>query len=299
MAVARCYIRASSRKQKDSPIVQRELGEKTCAGLEVDSVEWYEEKLGTSGRTSKFRDRPEGKRLLLEAQHGDYVVVYKLDRLGRTIGDIHSTIDSLTRKGVRIIPQDFFGGSAIDTETIQGKVFLAFFAMMAEIENDLRRDRIISSIESRKERGIYVPSFTGFWKKVIRRDGQRVCVWNTEQLDIVVEIAKRLGRGEKVAAICRDFRRREIKDFDGRPWGETAMTHKPYHYFRTRVQQLHRYCLQGKLPFPYNDIVNAIPKTARFKPEPRKYNYKPKPTGRENWTPEQYEKLLEELGIEV
>ncbi len=76
--------RASTRKQQASPTVQAELIRQHCATVQLPEPTILDEPLGTSGRSTDFRHRPQGRWLLLHAQPGDVLVVTKLDRLGRT-----------------------------------------------------------------------------------------------------------------------------------------------------------------------------------------------------------------------
>ena len=95
--------RASTRKQQASPEVQAEMIRKHCAAVQLPEPTILDEPLGTSGRSTDFRHRPQGRWLLLHAQPGDVVVVTKLDRLGRTARDILDTLEQFAKRGVRVI----------------------------------------------------------------------------------------------------------------------------------------------------------------------------------------------------
>jgi putative DNA-invertase from lambdoid prophage Rac len=85
-------------------------------------------------------------------REGDTLVVYALDRLGRSTVDVLSTINTLDARGVRLIilQQQF------DTGTPAGKLALTMFAAFAEFENSIRRARQREGIaRARTEAGKY------------------------------------------------------------------------------------------------------------------------------------------------
>lgn len=83
---------------------------------------------------------------------GDTLVVYALDRLGRSTVDVLSTINALDARGVRlVILQQHF-----DTGTPAGKLALTMFAAFAEFENSIRKARQREGIaRARMEGGKY------------------------------------------------------------------------------------------------------------------------------------------------
>jgi DNA invertase Pin-like site-specific DNA recombinase len=134
------YARVSSTGQ--SLDLQREA--LAAAGCE----EAFEEK--RSGRTAA--DRPELQRALQMLRKGDTLVITRLDRLARSVSDLHQLVERVTAKGasLRVLQQ-----SGVDTGTSTGKLMLAILAAVAEFENDIRRERQRDGIEAAKERGVY------------------------------------------------------------------------------------------------------------------------------------------------
>lgn len=103
-----------------------------------------------SGRTVEGRDA------LAEAidfvREGDVLAVTRLDRLARSVVDLHRLIERLTAKGCgfRVLQQ-----SGIDTTTSTGKLTLSILGAVAEFEADIRRDRQRDGIERAKAKGVY------------------------------------------------------------------------------------------------------------------------------------------------
>lgn len=105
---------------------------------------------GESG-TKAAIERKGLSELLSYVREGDTVVVYALDRLGRNTADVLNTIDTLTKRGARlvILQQQF------DTATPAGKLALTMFAAFAEFEHGLRKERQREGIERARKQGKY------------------------------------------------------------------------------------------------------------------------------------------------
>jgi len=82
---------------------------------------------------------------------GDTLVVVRLDRFARSLSDLYTMLDRLTRQGVAF----HCLRQSIDTSTSTGKLTLAILGAVAEFENDLRRERQREGIARAKERGAY------------------------------------------------------------------------------------------------------------------------------------------------
>lgn len=89
--------------------------------------------------------------LLEFVREGDTLVVVRLDRFARSLSDLYSMLDRLTRQGVAF----HCLRQSIDTSTSTGKLTLAILGAVAEFENDLRRERQREGIARAKERGVY------------------------------------------------------------------------------------------------------------------------------------------------
>ena len=103
-----------------------------------------------SGR--KASDREQLALALDYIRDGDTFVVTKLDRLARSVIDLHQIVERITEKGAafRVLQQ-----SGIDTSTSTGKLTLAVLAAVAEFEADIRAERQRDGIEAAKVKGIY------------------------------------------------------------------------------------------------------------------------------------------------
>ena len=141
--VALC-LRVSSEEQRERETIEIQdefLSQYCCLyGLEVAGV--YKDD-GVSG-TIPLHERPEGRRLLEDAQAGrfDAVLVYKLDRLGRSLLVIVDAHDRLQTAGVALKSAT----EPIDTSTPSGRLIFQMLASFAEYERETIRDRTRSGL---------------------------------------------------------------------------------------------------------------------------------------------------------
>lgn len=94
-------------------------------------------------------DRPEWLKLLNEISKGDTLVIWKFDRMGRSLHHLIQVVNELLAKEVAILSLN----DPIDTTTIQGKFMFNIFASLAEFEKDLIRERTMAGLKSARSRG--------------------------------------------------------------------------------------------------------------------------------------------------
>jgi DNA invertase Pin-like site-specific DNA recombinase len=102
----------------------------------------------TSGSRAAF-ERPGMKRLLDYAEDGDTVVVWRIDRLGRSLIDVLNTVTLLRERGVKI--RSISDG--IDPETSSGRMMLGMLATLAEYEREFITERVNAGIAAAKQNG--------------------------------------------------------------------------------------------------------------------------------------------------
>jgi len=94
-------------------------------------------------------DRPVLEQLLDQLRPGDTLVVWKLDRLGRSLRHLVDTVTGLAERGVGFRSLQ----EAIDTTTPGGKLVFHVFAALAEFERDLIRERTNAGLAAARARG--------------------------------------------------------------------------------------------------------------------------------------------------
>ena len=95
------------------------------------------------------RDRPELLAALEYAREGDTIVVWRLDRLARSIKQLIETVENLEARGVGFKSLT----EAIDTTTNGGRLVFHIFAALAEFERGIIRERTMAGLEAARARG--------------------------------------------------------------------------------------------------------------------------------------------------
>jgi DNA invertase Pin-like site-specific DNA recombinase len=103
---------------------------------------------GISGMAT---DRPELQRLLDTVIAGDCIVVWKMDRLTRSLRHLLELSESLASRGVDLVSLN----DPIDTSTIHGKAFFRIMGVLAELERDMIVARTNAGIAAAKARGVH------------------------------------------------------------------------------------------------------------------------------------------------
>lgn len=137
------YIRVSKSDGSQVFDLQRDA----MAEVGVDPGRIYEDL--ASGRLD---DRPGLNACLKALQPGNTLVVWKLDRLGRSLKHLVSLVDELNKKniGLKVLAGT---GAQIDTTTSNGRLFFGIFAALAEFEADLIRERTKAGLAAARARG--------------------------------------------------------------------------------------------------------------------------------------------------
>ena len=137
------YMRVSKADGSQSVALQRDA--LTAAGVNPDRL--YEDH--ASGRRD---DRPGLVSCLKALRDGDVLVVWKIDRLGRSLHHLVTTVHELTARGVglKILTGQ---GAAVDTTTPAGKLVFGIFAALAEFERELISERTVAGLASARARG--------------------------------------------------------------------------------------------------------------------------------------------------
>ncbi len=112
--------------------------------------------------SGKLECRPALEDLLEQLRPGDTVVVWRLDRLGRSLRHLIEIVADLERRGVAFLSLT----EQIDTFTPGGKLVFHLFGALAEFERDLIRERTMAGLAAARARG---------------RTGGRPTVWTPEK----------------------------------------------------------------------------------------------------------------------
>lgn len=167
-------MRVSSESDRQSTDLQRDA--LLAAG--VDERNLFEDK--ASGAKD---DRPDLTKALEFVKAGDCLVVWKLDRLGRSLSHLLTIVTDLKEKGVafRSLTEQ------MDTTTPHGELLFQLFGALAQYERALIQERVKAGINAAKLRG---------------RHSGRPRALDDEKLKAVIAA---LENGTSKAAVCRTF----------------------------------------------------------------------------------------------
>jgi DNA invertase Pin-like site-specific DNA recombinase len=154
------YVRVSTVGQNEAG--QRREIQKWLKGNGVTDVRWY-----VDHETGDTLDRPDFERLQNDIFMGEIetVVVWKLDRISRTIHDGLNTLCGWCDKKLRVVSVT----QQIDFNGTIGKMIAAVLFGVAEMEQHNRRERQAAGIAAAKERGIYLGRRPGATKAKPKR----------------------------------------------------------------------------------------------------------------------------------
>lgn len=130
------YARVSTNDQ--SPELQVDALEK--AGAE----QIFQEKF-----TGTLKERPELSQCLRMLRQGDVLIVWKLDRLARSLKDLVEIVQDLQDRGIGFKSLT----ESIDTTSSGGRLVFHIFGALAEFERDLIRERTIAGLQAARARG--------------------------------------------------------------------------------------------------------------------------------------------------
>ena len=168
------YMRVSSDTDRQTTALQRDA--LIAAG--VDDRHLFEDK--ASGVRD---DRPGLKNCLQYVKSGDTLVVWKLDRLGRSLSHLLTIIAGLRESGVAFRSLT----EGMDTNTPHGELLFHLFGALAQYERALTKERVQAGLAAAKRRG--------------RRGGRPSSV-GPERLEAIIAA---LEGGTSKAAVCRNF----------------------------------------------------------------------------------------------
>ncbi len=118
--------------------------------LQIDALNKVEcEKIFKEKASGAQRDRPELGKAIEYLREGDVLVVWKLDRLARSLKQLIETVEDLEERGIQFKSLT----EGIDTTTANGRLVFHIMGALAEFERSLIRERTIAGLESARARG--------------------------------------------------------------------------------------------------------------------------------------------------
>jgi DNA invertase Pin-like site-specific DNA recombinase len=100
--------------------------------------------------TGTKADRPQWNACLADLRPGDTLIIWKIDRLGRNLRDLIDIVTELDARGVAV---KSLTNGIVDTTTAHGKLIFGMFALMAEYEAALIKERTLAGLVAARARG--------------------------------------------------------------------------------------------------------------------------------------------------
>ena len=115
------------------------------AELQIDALKAAGcQRVFTDKASGSLTSRPQLDRMLDHLREGDVVVVWRLDRLGRSLKNLIALVEDLADRGVGFRSLS----ESIDTTTANGKLFFSIMGALAEFERELIRERTMAGLEA-------------------------------------------------------------------------------------------------------------------------------------------------------
>ncbi|PPG42059.1 recombinase family protein [Pseudoclavibacter sp. RFBA6] len=172
------YARVSTRHRD----TDRQKVDLRAAGVRADDL--YVDR-GASGANAS---RPALEDLQQALVRGDTFVVTTLDRLGRSTGNMLTLAEELRDEGVALRVLNL-GGGDVDTSTPMGSMVFTVMAALAQMELEIKRERVLDSVSKRRAAG---SDLGGRLRKISERQLKNAA--HLVAADVpVAEVARNLG----------------------------------------------------------------------------------------------------------
>jgi len=180
-------------------------------------------------------NRPALKRLLADVEDGkvDVIVVYKIDRLSRSLSDFAQIVDLFDAHGVTFVSvtQQF------NTTTSMGRLMLNVLLSFAQFEREVTGERIRDKIAASKAKGMWMGGVPPLGYDV----KDRKLVINEPEAELVRDIFSRYAEHGSAARLVREL---EIEGHTTKSWQTQSGS---YHHGRTIDQQFLFVLLRNRL----------------------------------------------------
>jgi DNA invertase Pin-like site-specific DNA recombinase len=149
-------------------------------------------------------ERPGLKRLLEDVRSGliDTIVVYKIDRLSRSLADFAKLVELFDQHKVTFVSVT----QAFNTTTSMGRLTLNILLSFAQFERELSGERVRDKISASRQRGIWMGGMPPLGYDVV----ERKLIANPSEAPLVAEMFSRFASVPSMATLVRDLRARGV-----------------------------------------------------------------------------------------
>jgi site-specific DNA recombinase len=204
---------------------QREACEAYVASQRQEGWVLLSDRYDDGGFSGGTLDRPALKRLLADIEAGavDIVVVYKIDRLSRSLMDFAKLVEVFERQSVTFVSvtQNF------STTTSMGRLTLNMLLSFAQFEREVSGERIRDKIAASRRKGMWM----GGWAPLGYDVKDRKLVINETEAAVVRRIFERVAKGGSVTTIVRELTAEGFRN----KYGQALDKGRIYKLLRNRV----------------------------------------------------------------
>jgi DNA invertase Pin-like site-specific DNA recombinase len=185
------YLRVSSKSQD---VASQEQDLKRWAAAHAEPIEWYRDSF-----TGKTMDRPGFNRLERQIVAGNVstLVVWRLDRLGRTAKGLTALFDDLFQRKVNLISLR----DGLDLSTPAGRLMANVLASVAAYETEVRSERQMAGIAAAKANGKRFGRPPGTRKSRIEPSKRQAVLEHKAAGWKVADIARAVGLARKTVYV--------------------------------------------------------------------------------------------------
>lgn len=209
------YSRVSTTRQDVSIEVQVEKCIEHCnqRGIAVNQV------FSDTGHSGKNLERPSLNNLLrvISTNPPQFLVVYRLDRLSRSVGQVSELVDILNSKDVQLIS---VCEPYINSTTSTGKLQISMLMACNQLERESIVARVKESLAFRKRNGMKYTRITPYGMHL---SGNRYEECQEEQETIKI-ICQLYSEGASLSQITQYLNEKRVPTRKGKPWGRSSVS---------------------------------------------------------------------------
>ncbi|ADC88377.1 MULTISPECIES: recombinase family protein [Staphylococcus] len=214
-----------------------------------------------AGFSGAKRDRPELTRLLDDISEFDLVLVYKLDRLTRSVRDLLDLLEVFENNNVA-----FRSATEVyDTTTAIGRLFVTLVGAMAEWERETIRERSLMGKRAAIKKGMILTAPPFYYDRV-----NNTYIPN-QYKDVVLDVYNKVKKGYSIAHIARLYNNSDVKPPNGNEEWTTRMlmhalrnpvTRGHYQWGEIYIEDSHEPIITDEM---YNTIIDRLDKHTNTK----------------------------------
>ena len=211
------YLRVSTEEQAGNGVslaAQREKCESYASLYDLSVVEVIEDR-GGSGKTLA-REGLQRALAMLDADEADALLVYKLDRLTRSVRDLGVLLDHFPTQSGK--PALLSVSEQVDTRTASGRMVLNILTSVAQWERETIVERTTMALRHKKEKGaVYGTTPYGF-----DRDGDRLSP-NADEQAVIQRMREQRAGGASFGKIAAELNAQSIRPKRGAQWYSSSV----------------------------------------------------------------------------